>query len=229
MDSTRKHGDTTIAIIVIIAGLATGGIITWHFLSPKAEPVYEPPYRVVNSMAEAEALAQTETGAQPPASEATAPGAVPEGASASAPADAPADAPATEGESSEADRAVIRGARRQLDETGVAETVELTEELYIRLSAQVVLMAHALKDDPRAADPEEAQHLIADYTSKLLAENHVDGQEYFDFTRWVASDHDRAERIGELILREAEKHTRIRINVSDVPGVAPAPVAPPDD
>ncbi len=231
MERTRKQGDTTIAIIVVVAGLAAGGIITWHFLTPKPQPVYEPQYRVVNSMAEAEALARAEAGVgtdAPQAPETPAPG-----------EDAPtggADDRATQtGDGSEVvastpyDNQIPDEVQRRREQAGITDTVELTEELYIRLSAQVVLMANALQSHPAADDPNTVQRLLAEYTAQLLAENAVDGQDYLEFTQWVADDHDRAERIGELILREAEKHTRMRINVSDVPGVAPAPVAPPDD
>ena len=50
-----------------------------------------------------------------------------------------------------------------------------------------------------------------------------------DYTQWVASDHERAQRIGEQILRAAEKRAQMRIEIQTVPGIAPAPVAPPDN
>jgi len=240
MERTGKQGDTTIAIIVVIAGLATGGIIAWHFLTPKPQPVYEPQYRVVDSMAEAEALAHAEAAVGteapggpeaagpaediPPGDTGSLSGADDEGGS-----DAGAAPPADDAPPSPYDDQIPDEVDRIRQQAGMTETVELTEQLYVRLSAQVVLMANALQGHPEADDPDTIQRLLAEYTAQLLAENAVDGQDYLEYTQWVADDHDRAERIGELILREAEKHTRMRINVSDVPGVSPAPVAPPDD
>jgi len=109
--------------------------------------------------------------------------------------------------------------------------VELTAPLYIRLSARAVLFANQVSRHPEDF-PGDPQELMVEFMTKQLLKERVDPQAYYEYTHWVSSDHERAQRMGEQILREAERHVLPEdgaIDVSSVPGIAPAPVAPPDD
>lgn len=231
MEGKQKRLDTTIAIIVIIAGLATGGVITAHLLTPKPKgPRYFPEYEVVNSLEEISM--PEEPGATEGSSEAASAAEGPAGGIASQPSDAETEQPNAPGESSSADerpsaaeRRIIAGTNQRLAQEGVTEFVELTEDLYVRVCARMVIFAAVLQQQENP----KAQSLMADFAETQLAKERIDPEEFYEFTKWVASDHDRAERIGEMILREAEKHTDMKIDVSAVPGLAPAPVAPPED
>jgi len=101
---------------------------------------------------------------------------------------------------------------------------ELTEELYVRVSAKLVLAATALSEvlGPDA-DRTQAQHLLADKAVEELTAARVDPDEYWAYTRDVHADPERAQEMGERILREAEKHTQRRITFEDVP-IEPTPV-----
>ncbi|GEM_PF-6333445 len=204
MDEQRNPKDRLFAIIAIIAGLITGTILTWAFLTPKDAPRYRPEYRVVDEQ-------------RAPLGSA---GVAPEGAD---PAEA-VSGRSPEGASG-ADRAVIEGAQARLDAQGVTEYVELTEELYIRVSAKLVIAAAALgKALGPNADPTEAQHLLAEKTADELAAARIDPDEYWQYTRDLHSDPARAEEMGDKILQEAEKHTQYRITFKDIEPLEPTPV-----
>lgn len=214
METKRNPLNTQIAIVVVIAGLISGVVIAWHLTRPEPTVRYTPEYRVVDpGSAEAATLPPVE-----PAPDSSA-----------APAAEPVEIPPAADEPSGAERAAIHGAEEIMEREGITERVELTEELYIRLSAEIVVFTNAAQHEPNSDDVEAMQRLIADYTSGLLARHHVDPQDYYDYTQWVASDHERAQQIGEKILRAAEKRAQMRIDVTTVPGIAPAPVAPPDN
>jgi len=235
MDRERKRPDTGIAIVIIIAGLLTGVVITSYVLTPKPRPRNGPEYRVVDSPAEAAALA--DAGRQAQAGDSRASGDAIDGTGEDAPpastdappADAPTPGPADEptppptGDDGE----LIDDAQDQFEAEGITEFVELTEELYIRISAGAVIMATIISQAPN--DYPDAQEVMADYMRTQFVKERVDPEEFYNYTQWVASDHERAMQVGEKILREAEKHTDIKIDVSAVPGMSPAPVAPPED
>ena len=204
MDEQRNPKDRLFAIIAIAAGLITGTVLTWAFLTPEDAPRYIPEYRVAEEQ-------RVPLGS----AEATAEG--------GEPAEAASD-PSSEGASG-ADRAAIEGAQTRLDAEGVTDYVELTEELYIRVSAKLVIAAAALgKALGPDADPTEAQHLLAEKTADELAAARIDPDEYWEFTRGLHSDPARAEEMGEKILQEAEKHTQYRINFKDIESLEPTPV-----
>ncbi len=227
MDRERKRIDSRIAIVIIIAGLLTGAVITFHFLTLKQRPRYGPEYRVVDSPAEAAALA--DAGGQAQAGDGRTSGDVTDGTGEDAPpastdtppADEPTPPPTGD------DGELIDDAQDQFAAEGITEFVELTDELYIRVSAGAVIMASILSQAPD--DYPDAQEVMADYMRTQFVKERVDPEEFYNYTQWAASDHERAMRIGEKILREAEKHADIKIDVSAVPGMAPAPVAPPED
>jgi len=216
MDTARKRLDTRIVIVVIIAGLITGIVLTWHFTRPEAPVRYTPEYRVVDPGAAEAAVLPEDMPPADPVEEAPA-------TDPDTPAGAASERP------SSPDRAAMEGAQEIMEREGVAERVELNEELYIRLSAEIVIFTNAAQHEPNSDDVVAMQRLIADYTAGLLARHHVDPQDYYDYTQWVASDNERARRIGEKILQAAEKRAQMRIEVQEVPGLAPAPVAPPDN
>lgn len=216
METQRSPLNKQIAIVVVIAGLITGVVLTWHLTRPEAPVRYSPEYRVVDpGTAEAAILSEDAPPVQP-AEEAPAGGA-------DTPPVAPSDRP------SSPERVAMEGAEELMAREGVTDRVELTEELYVRLSAEIVIFTNAAQHEPNSDDVVGMQRLIADYTAGLLARHRVDPQDYYDYTQWVASDHERAQRIGEQILRAAEKRAQMRIEIQTVPGIAPAPVAPPDN
>lgn len=216
METQRSPLNKQIAIVVIIAGLMTGFVLTWHLTRPEAPARYSPEYRVVDPGAAEAAILPEDAPPAPSAEEAP-------GGAADTPAVAPSDRP------SAPERVAMEGARELMAREGVTDYVELTEELYVRLSAEIVIFTNAAQHEPNSDDVVAMQRLIADYTAGLLARHRVDPQDYYDYTQWVASDHERAKRIGEQILRAAEKRAQMRIEVRTVPGIAPAPVAPPDN
>lgn len=229
MDTERKRPDLSIAIVVVIAGLLTGGVLTWYLTRPEPPVRYTPEYRVVDpESAEARAvLSEAEPSSGPVDEPTRQPDTGPAAEEPPGTADGPP--PGVDEGPSAPDRAVIEGAREIMEREGVTEHVKLTEDLYVRLSAEVVIFTNAAQHEPNSDDVVAMQRLIADFTAGLLARHHVDPQEYYDYTQWVASDHERARRIGEKILRAAEKRAQMRIDVRTVPGIAPAPVAPPEE
>jgi len=219
MEEQRTRKDSTFAIIAIVAGLVTGGLLTYAFLTPEEPSPDTAQYRVPDEQRvpfdSAEAAGQAAIPDQDPA-------AAPADPASADPASA-ADTPAEDDRPSGADRATIEGAQEQLAAEGVTECVELTEELYVRVSAKLVLAATALSEALGPdADPTEAQHLLADKAVEELTAARIDPDEYWAYTRDVHSEPERAQEMGERILREAEKHTR-RIPVEDVP-IEPTPV-----
>ncbi len=265
-EQQRSRKDTIFAVVVIIAGLISGAILTYMFLQPEEKPQYTPEYRAAEGQRfpmEASAQAHEEEGAAseeatdaPPDPEGTRAGSSEDEPSLSAEADddegetqqpdpdqrtgaedqAPAppddEAPADPEESSSepddstaADRETIERARKRMREQGVEEYRELTEELYIRVSARMVIMASVLSQDVgEDVDPTDFQHLMADHAAEVLAKENVDPQDFWAYTRDVHSDPERAKEMGQKILREAEKHTQREITVESVPGMTPTPV-----
>ncbi|MGI5819245.1 MAG: hypothetical protein ACOX9R_14245 [Armatimonadota bacterium] len=232
MEEKSSRRDSRIAIIIIIAGLLTGGVLTYAFLQPDEEPPrYAPEYRVVDGedippeLADAIATDQADPGE---AEDARASGQSAEQPSAGA---QPGSAPADDGgrmardESTASERKTIEETRQRMRAQGVTEYVELTEELFIRVSARMVLMASILSQSTeKDADPAEVQSLLADNAADLLARERIDPEDFWSYTRDVHSDPERAMEIGEKILREAEKHTERKITFEDVPGMTPTPV-----
>lgn len=235
MAEERRRKDISIAIIVIVAGLLTGGVLTYVVLQPEEQPRYTPQYRVAESQrvpfGSADVAAAADDPAAPAAAEDAPAGA--ENGPAEAQETAPEAASDLEGERgnapdseelSPAERATIEGAQRLGEELGVTDYVELTEERYIRLSAKMVIDAKALSNAMgEDADPIEFQHILTERAAERLAEARVDPEDFWAYTRDVHSDPDRAKAMGERILREAEKHTQYKITVDDIPGVIPVP------
>ena len=234
MEDKPARKDTRIAIIVIVAGLLTGAVVTWAFLQPEEQPRYSPEYPVAQSqripLGSAEAAPQSEgeemaaaNGEAPSAEEAAA-----EDADGEAEAPAPSeDTPAREmpEDADTADRVTIESAHRYMDAEGVTDYAELTEERYIRVSAKMVVDAAVIsKEFGEDADPTEVRHILAEKAAEHLAEARVKPEDFWAYTRDVHSDPERAKEMGEKILREAEKHTKFKINIADVPGMEPTPV-----
>lgn len=234
MTEKPKQRDTTIAVIVIIAGLLTGAIITHHFVSdgpaerslpdyPMAED-QRIPYEML--VAEREGGADGEIG-EPAAAEAEVEtpddGAVSDTIDHREPRDDDAPRPEREHRTA-AERKAIYEARKRMEAEGVEEFVALDDELYVSLSASMVVMAGTLEHHPEASDPVAMQGLLGDYAVGLLADARVDPDDFYEYTRRIHSDRERAMEIGEQIIREAEKHTDRRIDASAVPGVPALPV-----
>ncbi len=228
-EKRRGRQDAAIAAVVIIAGLLTGGLATWYFLSPKPGRSYTPEYPV----AEEQRLpydmlaAQAEAAGEPGAADAA-------GADEAAPeAEQPEGRRPDDAESAPhephppaADIRVIEGAReRQAD----GDYVKLTEELFVRLSAKMVIFASTLENHPEADNTAKMQGLMTDFAARELAEASVNPDDFYAYSQRIAEDPRLSEEVREKILREAEKHTTRRITVSDVPGVPPTPVAGPED
>lgn len=133
--------------------------------------------------------------------------------------EAPATAPA---EPDPADMRVLHEARRRAQTAGVTEYVELTDELFIRLSAKIIIMATALADHP------DARSLLVDYEAQLLADARVNPDEWYQRAIQTARDPKLAREMGEKILREARKHTDMQIDVSHINELAPMPIPQPD-
>jgi len=232
MAEQRTKKDNTIAIIVILAGLLTGGVLTYVFLQPKDPPRYTPEYPVAQSQRIPFGSAE-----DAPVLDGAPDIAVPEDTQAAADAsDGPASAGAAQpgmaagdaseiAEASAADNATIEGAHRHMDAEGVTEYAQLTEELFIRVSAKMVIdaavLSQAVDED---VDPSDVQHILAEKAGEHLAEARVDPEAFWEYTRDVHSDPERAAEMGEKILREAEKHTQRTITIEDVPGMTPTPV-----
>lgn len=216
MEETRKRRDTSFAIIAIVAGLLTGGVLTYAFVRPAQEPPAEPEYEVIEAhRLPYDMIAEQAAGDDVPDEE--------------SPAAAASEPSSSGGETTAAERSVIHDAREQMEAEGVTEYVELTEDLFVRLSARMVIFASTLESHPQASDPTAIQGLMADYASGLLARERVDPDEYREYAQAVANDGARVKEMGEKILREAEKHTTRKIDVSAVPGMSPMPVAQPED
>jgi hypothetical protein len=128
-------------------------------------------------------------------------------------------------ESTASERKTIDQTRERMEAQGVRDYAELDEELYIRVSAKMVIMASVLSKSADAdADPARIQALLADNAAEVLAKHRVDPEDFWSYTRDVHSDPERAKEMGEKIMREAEKHTRHEITVEEVPGMSPTPV-----
>ncbi|MGC9318023.1 MAG: hypothetical protein ACP5KN_08310 [Armatimonadota bacterium] len=229
----RKRIDPGIALVVIIAGLLTGGVITWHLLRPDPERRYSPEYPVAESdrIPDESPGGLAEAAEMPPSNQ--------EGTSAEAEPD-----PGDEADSSDEagtpggeevpiepptgiDRDVLKGAQAWNEREGNTEFVELTDKLYVHISARTVILANEIARNPERYP--DAQKVMADFLTTQLVKYDVDPDDYYEFTKWVASDHERAKQFGERILREAEEHTKMKIDVSAVPNLSPAPVAPPEE
>jgi hypothetical protein len=220
---------------VIAAGLLTGGVIAYYFVAPERAARYTPEHRVVESPQVPPDSAQSDAASPDDGSDAAPEQADDGSPNASADGEV-SDAAEDDNESSDetatsagddstaADRKAIHDARERMEAQGVEDYVELTERLYIRLSAKMVIMASTLDDYPDAQDPAVAQGLMSDYAAGLLADARVNPDEFYEYTREVHSDPERAKEMGERILREAEKHTDREIDVSAVPGMSPTPV-----
>ncbi|MFO8078868.1 MAG: hypothetical protein R6V07_01060 [Armatimonadota bacterium] len=239
MEDRPARRDNTIAVIVIIAGLLTGAVITYAFLQPEEEqPRYSPEYPVVESQrvpfgsddepAEAvDAAAADDEEADATGERDETEDAAPQVADEPEHADSASDSGPAHDESTAPERKAVEQARERIEEEGVEDYAELTEELFIRVSAKMVLMASALSEsveEGEEIDPTEVQSLLADNAAEVLARERVDPEDFWSFTRDVHSDPERAQEIGERILREAEKRTERKITVGDMPGVTPVPV-----
>ena len=244
MEEKSGRKDNRIAIIVVIAGLLTGGILTYVYLQPEEEPPrYSPEFRVAESQRvplnpaddpQAEPVPEsgetTQEPAEAPAQE-TGEEAAAESESAGSEATEPEAPPAesasgpAHAESTAAERKTIEETRERLDTRGVEDYVELTEKRYIRISAKMVIMAAVLGESSEEdVDPAEVQGMLADNAAEVLANERVAPEDFWSYTRDVHSDPERAKEMGEKILREAEKHTELKINFEDVPGLSPTPV-----
>ncbi|MFW5867742.1 MAG: hypothetical protein ACOCX2_08005 [Armatimonadota bacterium] len=248
MEDRPARRDNKLAVIVIIAGLLTGAVITYAFLQPEEEqPRYTPEYPVVESqrmpLDDDETRAEGPT--EPEVDDETAPEPDEESESADVapapPADSapapPADTPEPTDEAADnspareettaSERKAVEEARRRMEAQGVDDYAELTEELFIRVSAKMVLMASTLSEsaeEDEEIDSTEVQSLLADNAADLLARERINPEDFWSFTRDVHSDSERAREIGEKILREAEKRTERKIRVEDMPGISPVPV-----
>lgn len=250
MSDDRRTLDTRIVIVVIVAGLLSGGVIAWHMTRPEETSArYSPEYPVAQSQrvpmemldgsGDAPDAAHADAGEHSAETEAPSDDdPAPENAGGDDAAGTASGAPErSEAESdnedarppepiTDADGRVMDSASDWAEHEGI-EYVELTEDLYITISARAVIMAHMISQDPdEYPDPQET---MADFMTTQLVKYRVDPRQYYEYTNHVASDNARARRMGEKILREAEAHTGQEINVSDVPGLAPAPVAPPEE
>jgi len=249
MEEQPARKDTKVAIIVIIAGLLTGAVLTYVFLKPdEPQPRYSPEFRVADSqripLGSAEAAPASAEGAEadsatdeaaPESSDGENAGSESDAAAAATdPAPTPESAERTDGgesgpsaaESTASERKTIEETRERMESQGVTDYVELTEDLYVRVSAKMVIMASALSHSTdENTDPAEVQGMLADNAAEVLADARIDPEEFWAYTRDVHADPERAKAMGEKILREAEKHTRYKITVEDVPGMEATPVA----
>jgi type IV secretory pathway VirB10-like protein len=240
MEDRPARRDNKLAVIVIIAGLLTGAVITYAFLQPEEEqPRYTPEYPVVESqrmpLHDDETRAEGPT--EPEVDDEIAPEPDEESESADAAPAPPADTPEPTDEAADnspareettaSERKAVEEARRRMEAQGVDDYAELTEELFIRVSAKMVLMASTLSEsaeEDEEIDSTEVQSLLADNAADLLARERINPEDFWSFTRDVHSDPERAREIGEKILREAEKRTERKIRVGDMPGISPVPV-----
>ncbi|MGD9496767.1 MAG: hypothetical protein AB7Y46_10735 [Armatimonadota bacterium] len=224
MSGQPRRLDIGIATIVIIAGLLTGLLITYYVVIPRPQPRYSPEYPVVDSLAQAAELAEQDAAPDGPASSAAAAGAPDRPTT-------PLGAPRLDDIAAplppDDERKLIRETEESFELEGITETVELTEELYLRISARAVIMANLIAQNPEAY-PDPKQTMLAFMRTQFVKER-IDPEQYYKYTHWVSSDHDRALEYGERILRAAEREAKMRIEVSDVPEIPPAPVAPPED
>ncbi|MEA3401402.1 MAG: hypothetical protein U9R79_09210 [Armatimonadota bacterium] len=230
-----KRIDRGIAIVVIIAGLLTGGVVTWHLLRPEPEKRYSPEYPVAEGqrmpyemLAERAEADETPPDGHAAASAGADTGAEAEGGTASV---AETGAPSAEEVPTEvptdSDRDVLRGAEAWNEQAGNTDFVELTEKLYVQISARTVIMANEIARNPE--DYLDPQKVMADFLTTQLVKYDVDPEEYYEFTRWVARDEERASDFRERILRVAEEHAKMKIDVSAVSDLSPAAVPPPDE
>lgn len=209
--SKQGSVNNVIMLVVVIAGLACGAVIAAHLTGDRT-PTAEAQPPVLESQRLPWRMIHPEEG--PPVGGSLA-GDEPEpGSAAAAPAGGETETP-PEPAYDPADQRVIKEAKERGEQAGVTEYVELTEDLFIRLSAKTVIMASTLEGHP------DAKKLLVDFQAQLLADARVNPDEWYDYAMKVASDPVRAREIGEKILREADKHSERRITVSDVPGITP--------
>lgn len=208
--SSRPRSDlnSTILIVTLIAGLACGVVIA-VFLSRPAEDAPPEDIPVLESQRLPWDMLHPEDAPAP----AVGPGVTPP---------APAEQGAPPAPADPVDQRVIEETRRRTEAAGVTEYVELTEELFIRLSAKIIVAATALSDHPDARD------LLVDYEAQLLADARVDPDEWYRRAIDTARDPRRAKEMGERIVREARRHTDMEIDVGDIPGLSPMQVATPE-
>ena len=230
MEEQPVRKDTKIAIIVVIAGLLTGAVLTWAFVQSedREQPRDMPEYRVADSQripfgSDEEGLQSVDESSEAPEDR--------EGVAdaASAAEDGPEvtdeERRAVSGETTASERKTMEEARQRMRSRGVEEYVDLTEELFVRVSAKMVIMASVLSESAgEDVNPAEIQGLLADNAAEVLAKERVNPEEFWSYTSSVHSDPERAMEIGEKILREAEKHTGHTIRFDDVPGMEPTPV-----
>ncbi len=208
-----KKLDQRIVAVVVVAGLLTGAILTARLMgtspAPKPEdtaPVLPGRDVVENAPPPEEALEQTESAAADRPDEA-----------AEAPP-APQDESSSDAEENldERDRWAIVGARKREEQQGVQEYVKLDERLWMKISVELVIAASYLRNH------KDAKELLLDRTAQVLAEQRVDPDAFAAYTKRVAENPERAAEMGERILKEAEKRTRMKIKVDTIPGLPPA-------
>ena len=197
-------------VVVIVAGLACGGVVAWQ-LTGAGSPAPEPDPPVLESQQlpwdtlhpQDDAPVVADTADAPPV------------------ADAPvADQP--EEYEAAAERVIVQ-AERLAEDAGVTEFVAVDDELFIRVSVKLVLMATALAGQPDGRD------MLVDYEARLLTEEKIDPDDWYKYAKLIGRDAERAEQIGEAILREAERRTDMKINVRGVTDLSPSHVAGPTD
>ena len=209
-DSRRSSHNSTVMIVVVVAGLACGGVVAWQLTGAgRAAPEPDPP--VLESQRLPWDTLHPEEDEPVPADAVEAP-----------PADEARVADQPEEYDPVAERVVVQ-AERRAEDAGVTEFVELDDELFIRVSAKVVIMASALAGRPDGRD------LLVDYEAGLLAEEKINPDDWYEYAKAAARDPRRTEQLGEAILREAEKHTEMSINVHGVTDLSPSQAAGPAD
>ena len=208
-DSQRSSHNSSITIVVILAGLACGGVLTW-WLTGAGRPAPEPDPPVLES----QRLPWDELH---PAVDDPDSGNVADFTPSS---DAPATDEADDYDAA-ADRVVVQ-ANRLGDDAGVTEFVKLDDERFIHVSVKLVLMASALAGQPDGRD------MLVDYEARLLTEEKINPDDWYTYTKEIARDPERTAQMSEAILREAERRTDLKINVRGVSDLAPAQVADPN-
>lgn len=197
-------------IVVVLAGLACGGVVAWQLTGAgRPAPELDPP------VLESQRLPWDEL--HPEADEPDTADAVEPQLAEDAPvADQPDDYDAA------AERVVVQ-ADRLTEAAGVTEFVKLDDELFIRVSVKLVLMATALAGQPDGRD------MLVDYEAGLLTEEKIDPDDWYEYAKAVARDSQRTAQMSEAILREAERRTDMKINVRGVTDLSPSQAAGPAD
>ena len=211
-----------IVAVVVVAGLLTGAVITYYATKPPAAlesdtaPPMVPEHRVPYDKLHAEQQsppAKAEAGHPPTASEDT--------PSAGRTDERQRTEATDEPEITENDRWAIVGARNRAKQQGVEEYVELDDELYVAIGAELVIAASRLQER------EDAKELLVDYTAQVLGDEHVDPDEYYTYTRRVADSPEKAQAMAERILQEAEKRANTEISVEGLTALQSAETAAP--